>query len=170
MLEHRKLVAMIESGRHLLVGAKALATYMEQRFTQDTDYVVEHRLFLKLRKWLREEKIDHVERGLVVQCEQIGIDIIDASSNAVLKEILKHEAGVPSPEGLAATKYIAIVSGTRGQRKMYQDIADLVGLVGLPGFDMDKFLGYFVGEYEEQRTHVAEAIEKIRRGEFPITI
>ena len=34
MEKHREFVALIESDRHLLVGAKALATYVEQRFTK----------------------------------------------------------------------------------------------------------------------------------------
>ena len=35
--EHLRLVELIESDRHLLVGAKALAAHIEQRFTDDTD-------------------------------------------------------------------------------------------------------------------------------------
>ncbi|GMU21039.1 MAG: hypothetical protein AMXMBFR13_11340 [Phycisphaerae bacterium] len=55
MNEHRQLVTMIEARRHLLVGAKALTAYMEQRFTKDTDYVVGRRDFARIRKWFKEQ-------------------------------------------------------------------------------------------------------------------
>jgi len=170
MDEHVKLVALIESGRHLLVGAKALAKYLEPRFTKDADYLAEHRLFQKVRKWLRQENIEHEDHGGIVQSKVLGIDVINADSHPVLKEILKRESGVPSPEALAATKYIAIVSGTRGQQKLHLDISDFIGLVNLDGFDVEKFLGYLVDRYEEQRPHAQELVDKIKRGEAPITI
>jgi len=40
----------------------------------------------------------------------------------------------------------------------------------LDGFGLGKFLGYLVDRYEEQRSHAEELIEKIKKGEFPITI
>ncbi len=170
MDEHLKLVGLIEADRHLLVGAKALAVYIEQRFTKDTDYVVGHRTYQKVRKWLKKEDVVHDDSGETIRAEVLGLDIIDASHNPVLTEILKRESGIPSPEALAATKYIAIVSGTRERRKVYQDIADLVGLVTLDGFDVGKLLGYLVDRYEEQRTRVQALIDKIQRGESPIVI
>lgn len=170
MDEHRKLVEMIEADRHLLVGAKAMAAYVKQRFTHDTDYVVGKRMFRRIHRWLDQQRIPYQHSGETLRAETIGIDVIDASNHPVLEEILKRESGVPSPEALAATKDIAIVSGTRGQRQIHFDIGDLVGLVTLEGFDERKFLQYLVDRYEERRAHARELIEKIRRGDSPITI
>ena len=170
MDEHLKLVEMIESDRHLLVGAKALAAYVEQRFTDDTDYVVGRGSFQKVRGWLKRQNIEHEDSGEAIRSKALGIDVIDASNNPVLQEILKRENGIPSPEALAATKYITIVSGTRGQRKVHQDISDLIGLVTLDAFDVEIFLGYLVERYEEQRQHARDLIDRIKRGESPITI
>jgi len=170
MDEHLKLVEIIESGRHLLVGAKALATYMKQRFTEDTDYIVAHRTFLNVRRWLKQAGVAYEDHGGLVRSESLGIDVIDAGPNPVFKEILRRETGVPSQEALAATKYVAMVSGTREMRKFYQDVSDFVGLVNLEGFDVDRFLGFLVERYEEQRSHARELIDRIRRGESPLTI
>jgi hypothetical protein len=170
MPEHVKLVEIIESERHLLVGARALAVHIEQRFTKDTDYVVGNRVFQKVRRWLQREEIPHDDLGGALLCKSLGIDVINAGSNPVLKEILKHETGTGSPEALAATKYVAIVSGTRGQQKLHFDIGDLIGLATLGEFDVEKFLGYLVERYEERRPHARELIDKIKRGEGPIAI
>lgn len=170
MEKHREFVALIESDRHVLVGAKALATYVEQRFTKDTDYVVGHTVFLRARKWLKEQNVEHNDHGQVIQSEEIGIDIIDAGSNPVLQEILRQESGIPTPEALAATKYIAIVSGTRSQRKLHLDISDFIGLVTLENFDVKKFVAYLVDRYEEQRSQARDLIDRIHRGDSPITI
>lgn len=161
---------MIEARRHLLVGAKALTAYMEQRFTKDTDYVVGRRDFARIRKWFREQGIAHEDRGEVIQSEALAIDVIDGHFHPVLKEILKQESGLPSAEALAATKYVAFVSDTREQRKKYQHIADFAGLVTLDGFDVNKFLAFLVDRHAEQRGQARELIDRIRRNEFPITI
>jgi hypothetical protein len=170
MDEHSKVVGLIESGKHVLAGAKALATYLEPRFTADMDYVVEGRTFEKVRKWLVQEHVPHEDLGGAIRAQTIGLDIINGDGHPVLKEILKRERGIPSPEALAATKYVSIVSGTRGQQKLYLDISDFVGLVTLSGFGVEKFVGYLVDRFEEQRPHARELIEKIKSGEGPITI
>ena len=170
MEKHREFVALLESDRHLLVGAKALATYVEQRFTKDTDYVVEHKVFLRARKWLKEQNVEHNDHGQVIQSEEIGIDIIDAGSNPVLKEILRQENGIPTPEALAATKYITIVSGARSQEKLHFDLGDFIKLAKLAGFDVEKFVAYLVDRYEEQQPHARALIDRIQRGDTPITI
>ena len=169
MDEHLKLVAVIEADRHLIVGAKALAAYMKQRFTEDTDYVVGHQTFQKVRRWLRQEKVPHEDSGETIRVPKLGIDVIDASHNPVLKEILKRDSGIPSPEALAATKYVAVVSGTRGQQKTHFDIGDFIGLVNLDGFEVERFLEYLVDRYEEQRPPAQEVIDQIKRGDSPIT-
>ena len=169
MDEHLKLVAIIEADRHVIVGAKALAAYMKQRFTEDTDYVVGHKTMQKVRQWLKRETVAHEDSGETIRVPELGIDIIDAAHNPVLKEILKRDSGIPSPEALAASKYIAVVSGTRGQQKTHFDIGDFIGLVNLDGFQVERFLEYLVDRYEEQRPHARELIGRIKRGDSPIT-
>ncbi len=170
MNEHLNLVAIIEGGRHLLVGAKAMAQYVEQRFTRDTDYLVDHKLFLEIRRWFNREKVPHEDTGEAILSESIGIDVIDAHHNPVLKALLHNERGIPSPEALAATKYVAIISGTRGQPKLSFDIGDFISLVTLEAFEVEKFLDFLVDRYTEQRGHARELIEKIKRGESPIVL
>jgi len=170
MPQHAELVAVIEADRHLLVGARAMAVYVEQRFTEDTDYLVGHKTFQKVRRWFKKQGVEHEDTGEAIRSAVLGLDIIDASNNPVLIEILEHETGVPSPEGLATTKYVAMVSGTREQWKLHHDIADFIRLVGLEGFDVAKFLGYLVDRYAEQRAHAEELIDQIHRGEGPIVI
>lgn len=168
--QHRELIGLIESERHVLIEAKALATHMEQRFTQDTDYLVGHRVFQRVRKWLRDRKIEYQDEGEALLSRQLAIDVVDADHHPILKEVLKHETGIPSREALAATKYAAIVSDTRDQRKRYSDISDIVGLVTLPQFSTETFLSFLVDRFEEQRPKAAELIEKIRRGDRDIRI
>ncbi len=170
MAEHQELVGLIEASRHLLIGAKALTAYMDQRFTRDTDYVVGRQDFRRFRKWLQEKGIGFEDQPDVLQSVDLGIDILNAGEHPVLKEILKHENGLASPEALAATKYAAMVSQTRNPRKKYLDIADFAGLVALPGFKDDKFLAYLVDRFEEQHDQARELIGKIRRNELPWTI
>lgn len=169
MSKHLQLVELIESDRYLVLGAKAMATYVKQRFTEDTDYLVGHRAFGRIRKWLADAGIPFDDEGEAIRVEHLGIDVIDAANNPVLKEMLNRETGVPSVEALAASKYVAIVSGTRGQQRMHFDIGDFIGLVCLDGFDVEKFLGCLVDRYVEQRPHASEIIDRIRRGEAPIT-
>ena len=169
MSKHLQLVEMIESDRYLVLGAKAMATYVKQRFTEDTDYLVGHRAFGRIRKWLVDAGIPFDDEGEAIRVEQLGIDVIDAANNPVLKEMLNRETGVPSVEVLAASKYVAIISGTRGQQRVHFDIGDFIGLVCLDGFDSEKFLSCLVDRYAEQRSHASEIIARIRRGEAPIT-
>ncbi len=168
--QHQQLIAIIESGRHLLIGAKALAAHMEQRFTKDTDYLVGRRVFQRVRKWLIEQGIEFKDGGEAVLIEPLAIDVLDANNHPVLKEILKKETGIPSIEALAVMKYVAILGMTRSPQKRYQDISDFVGLVSLERFRADAFLAYLVDRYEEQRPQAAEVIEKIKRGERHIVI
>ena len=42
--------------------------------------------------------------------------------------------------------------------------------VTLEEFDVEGFLGYLVHRYEEQRSHARGLIDRIRRGESPISI
>ena len=169
MDKHRELVALIEADRHLLIGAKAVAAHIEQRFTKDTDYMVDRKQFQQVRKWLTEQGIEFQDGGPVLRCEALGIDVVNASSHPVLKEILQHETGLPSPEALAAAKYVSIVSGTREPRRAIQDASDFVGLVTLGQFQDARFLGYLVDRFEEQRPHAVELLARIRRGETPLT-
>ena len=169
MDKHRELVALIEADRHLLIGAKAMAVHIEQRFTKDTDYTVDRKRFQQVRKWLTEQGIEFQDVGPALRCETLGIDLVNASSRPVLKEILRHETGLPSPEALAAAKYVSIVSGTREPRRAIQDASDFVGLVTLGQFQDARFLGYLVNRFEEQRPHAVELLARIRRGETPLT-
>lgn len=170
MPHHVRLVEMIEADRHLLVGARAMAMYVEQRFTEDTDYLVGHKTFQKVRRWFKQQGVEHDDTGEAIRSTALGLDVIDASNNPVLAEMLKHENGVPSPEALAATKYVAVLRVTRQQWKLHHDIADLIRLVGLKAFDAAKFLGYLVERYAEQRPHAEELINQIHRGDKPVVI
>lgn len=170
MDEHLKLIALIEAGRHLLVGAKAMAQYVEQRFTRDTDYLVDYRLFLEVRRWFGRENIPHQDKGEAILSESVGIDVIDAHHNPVLKALLDSERGIPSPEALAATKYVSIISGTRGQPKLSFDIGDFISLVTLEAFEVEKFLNFLVDRYAEQRDRARKLIDKIKRGESPMVL
>jgi 6-phosphogluconate dehydrogenase len=169
MGKHRELVALIEADRHLLIGAKAMAAHIEQRFTKDTDYMVDRKQFQHVRKWLTEQGIKFEDVGPALRCESLGIDVVNASSHSVRKEILRQETGLPSPEALAAAKYVSIVSGTREPRRAIQDASDFVGLVTLEQFQDARFLGYLVDRFEEQRPHAVELLARIRRGETPLT-
>jgi len=166
--ERRELLGLIESDRHVLIGAKALALYTEPRFTEDSDYVVAGRTFQRIRKWVREKGIPVEDLGLVLRLQSLAVDVIDGRSNAVLKEILKRESPKPSPEALAAAKYISFVNQQRGPRRL-QDVADFGKLVTLPQFGSEKLKSYLVAEYAAQWPEVSKLIEDIRSGR-PITI
>ncbi|MBN1491479.1 MAG: hypothetical protein JXA69_16325 [Phycisphaerae bacterium] len=167
--EYQQLVHLIESDRYLVLGAKAMAAYVRQRFVESTEYLVGHRAFGRIRKWLADAGVPFDDEGEAIRVEQLGIDVIDAANNPVLKEMLNRETGVPSVEALAASKYVAIVSGTRGAQRVHFDIGDFIGLVCLDSFDVGKFLGCLVDRYAEQRSHASEIIARIRRGDAPIT-
>jgi hypothetical protein len=169
-LQHRKLIFIIEADRHLLIGAKALAAHMDQRFTKDTEYLVNRSTYQKVRKWLHEENVEHNDLSESLLIESLAIDVLDADDHPVLKKILQSETGIPSAEALAAMKCIAIISDTRNQRKRYLDLSDFVGLVTLQGFRIERLLEYFVDRFEKQRPRVAEVIGKIRRGDRDIVI
>ncbi len=168
MPEHKELIELIESGRHVLIGAKALAYYTEPRFTEDTDYVVSGQTFARIRKWMREKKVEHQDLGLVIRFRSLGVDVIDGRSNAVLKEILKRENVKPSAEALAAAKYISFINMHRGPRRI-QDVADFALLVVLKDFDLSRLRSLLVGEYAAQWGEVEKLIRDIREGK-PITI
>src|SRR5205085_323362 len=76
MPERQELIGMIESGPHILIGAKALAHYTPPRFTQDTDYIVSGQIFARIRKWMREEAIEHQDHGMVIRFLWLGLDVI----------------------------------------------------------------------------------------------
>lgn len=165
---HQELIEIIESGEYLLIGAKALAHFVKPRFTADTDYVVSGKTFQRIRKWARDNGVQVEDVGFVLRFESLAVDVIDARSNAVFKELLKQEAGLPSPEALAAAKYVAIVNQQRGLRR-FQDIADLAELVVLQGFDLVRLRAYLVDPYAERWTDVEKLIADIRAGR-PVTI
>jgi hypothetical protein len=168
MPQHRELMELIESDKHVLIGAKALAFYTEPRFTQDTDYIVSGRTFQRIRKWMRENNVAGADLGLVLRFHSLAVDVLDGRGNSVLKEILRREPAKPSAEALAASKYVSLVSQQRGPRRM-QDVAVFAQLVTLDRFDLDTLKDYLVEEYAAQWPEILQLIEDIRAGR-PITI
>lgn len=167
----RALTALIESGRYLMIGAQAVIHYTRPRFTDDTDFAVDVRAFRRIRKWLRDHKdvLSWRDTGDALQCDVLGIDVLNATPHPVLAAVLKKERGIPSPEGLAAFKYVAMTSKTRPTPDRIQDAADLARLVLLPAFADAKLLEHLVGSYEELRPEVERYIAAIRAGR-PIRI
>ncbi|MBI4580143.1 MAG: hypothetical protein HY718_10605 [Planctomycetes bacterium] len=168
MPERQELIELIDSGKHVLIGAKAMAYYTQPRFTEDTDYIVSGQTFARIRKWARQKGVAAEDLGLVLRFRSLAVDVIDGRSNPVLKEILKHEATRPCPEALAAAKYVSFINQQRGERRL-QDVADFARLVVLSSFDRTKVQGYMVGEYAAQWPEVDKLIADIKAGR-PITI
>jgi len=167
----RELIDLIESGRHLVIGAAALARYVRPRFTDDVDYAVGLALFRRVRKWFKDHAdiTPYVDEGEALRCQALGVDVINAAANEVLRFVLKAERGLPSPEGLAACKYAAMTSPTRGRAERLQDAADLAKLVALSDFDTGRLLSFLVGPYEPDRPRVRRLISDLRAGR-PIRI
>ncbi len=168
--ERQELEALIRAGRGLLIGAKALASYLKPRFTEDTDYLVDGRTFQLLRRWFRERQatLSCDDSGEALRCEALGIDIIDSRHHPVLKEVVRRESVLPCLEALAAVKYCSAISPSRTRKE--QDAVDFRELVRLPDFDAAKCLTYFVEQFEALRPEIAEAIERIRSGDAPLVI
>ncbi len=155
-----ELIRLIESRRHLLIGAQALIRYTEPRFTADTDYAVGMQMFRRVRKWFkdRQAEIEYKDEGEAIRSPTLAIDVLNAAHNPVLLTVLKAETGLPSPEGLAAYKYVAMVSPARGRERRLRDAADFTALVLCEGFESEKFLAYMVGPYAEQRETIVQLI------------
>lgn len=168
MPERKDLIALIESGAHLIIGAKALAHYTPPRFTEDTDYVVCAQTFTRIRKWARDKAVETQDLGMVLRFPSLAVDVIDVRSNGVFKDLLERENKIPSPEGLAAAKYISMVNPHRGDRR-FADVGDFAQLVKLPRFDLDKLRSFLVNTYPEQWPDVVKLIDDIKQGR-PITI
>jgi len=147
MPKRQELIHLIESGRHVLIGVKALAHHTQPRFTQDSDYLVGAQTFTRIRKWMKVEKVEHEDLGMVVRFISLGVDVIDARSNEVLSEILKRGKSPPSAEALAAAKYVSFINPAQGQRRL-QDVADFAQLVTLPTFDSNELRSFLVGAYQ----------------------
>lgn len=168
MPQRKELVELIESGKHVLIGAKALAYHTKPRFTEDTDYLVSGQTFTRIRKWAKQHHLEPDELGAVLRFSSLALDVLDARTNDVFKEILKRERSVPSPEALAAAKYVSIVNPDRAQRRL-QNASDFAELVMLKDFDVQELRGYLVGPYAEQWGDVEKLIGDIKAGR-PITI
>jgi hypothetical protein len=164
----QELIEIIEGGRHVLIGAKALAYHTQPRFTEDSDYLVGAQVFTRIRKWIREENVEHQDLGMVIRFLSLGVDVIDARSNEVLKEILNRRQSPASAEALAAAKYVSFINPVRGPRRI-QDVADYAQLVTLPNFNLDEFRTFFVGVYQNQWPEAEKLVADIKAGR-PITI
>jgi hypothetical protein len=167
----RELIALIESGRHVLIGAQAVIHYTEPRFTQDTDYAVDIRGFRRVRKWLKHHKqeVNYRDVGEALHCDSLGIDILNGGVHPVLAAVLRSERSMPSPEGLAAFKYVSMTSDTRPVPRRLRDAADFSQLVLRPGFDTERLLAFMVPPYDELRGQVEQLIADIKAGK-PIQI
>ena len=166
--QRQELEDLIRASGGLLIGAKALAHYLKPRFTQDTDYLVDGKAFQKVRKWFESHRgtIVYDDQKEAICCDVLAIDVIDARHHPVLLEVARRESVLPSPEALAAIKYAASPLRTRRE----QDVVDFHSLVRLEGFNTDKCLGFFAGQAEPLRQEIQAAIERIRRGDSPVTI
>lgn len=160
------LIALIESERHLLIGAKALIQYTQPRFTDDTDYAVGMQAFRRVRKWFKDRagEVTYVDEGEAIRSQSLAVDVLNAAHHPVLLEVLKAETGLPSPEGLAAFKYAAMVSPARGRSDRIQDAADFSKLVLRGDFDVDKLLRFMVGAFEPLREEVRQLIDDLENG------
>jgi len=145
-----ELIALIESGRHIVIGARATMFYTQPRYTADVDYAVGRREFLRVRKWFKQSEADFQDNGEAIECPALRVDVIDASRNAVMKAVLARHTGIPSLEAVATLKYVAAISSTRPYERRQQDSADLAVLVLRPGFDDQAFLTLLVGPYQEE--------------------
>jgi hypothetical protein len=168
MLQRQDLINLIESGRHVLIGAKALAHHTQPQFTQESDYLVGGEVFVRIQKWMRNGKVEHEDLGTAIRCPSFGVDVLDARSNEVLSEILKRGKTPVSAEALAAAKYISFINPARGQRRL-QDVADFAQLVTLPTFDSNELRTFFVGGYANQWPEIEKLIADIKAGR-PITM
>lgn len=162
----RELVELIESARHLLIGAQALMQYTPPRFTDDVDYLVGPKSFARIRKWLRAHEPEgaHVDEGEAIRAEGLAVDIVNARHNPVLSAVLKAESGVPSPEALAACKYVAMTNLTRGRSARLQDAADFSKLVLRDAFNRKKLIGYMVDRYEQEHAAIEKLIDDLAAG------
>jgi len=155
-----ELIALIESGLHIILGARATMFYTKPRYTADVDYAVGKRDFTKVRRWFEDSGVAHEFNGEAIECPALGVDVIDGSQNAVIEVVLARERGIPSLEAVAALKYVAAISPTRPYERKQQDAADLVALVLRPGFDDEAFLQLMVGPYaaelQQARTVLAD--------------
>ncbi len=161
-----ELIALIESDRHLLIGAKALIRYTQPRFTDDTDYAVGMRLFRCVRKWFKDhaDSVAYDDEGEAIRSRSLAVDVLNAAHHPVLLEVLKAETGLPSLEGLAAFKYVAMVSPARGRSERIQDAADFSRLVLRADFDAEKLMAFMVGPFEAQRDDVRRLIDDLKAG------
>ncbi|HUU84497.1 MAG TPA: hypothetical protein VM243_13435 [Phycisphaerae bacterium] len=156
------LIALIESGRHIVLGAQATMFYTRPRYTADTDYAVGGEDFVKIRKWFEGSGVAYEFNGEAIECPGLRVDVIDGSRNAVIEQVLDRESGIPSLEAVAALKYVAAISPTRAYERKQQDAADLAALVLRPGFDERAFLALFVGPYQAEAERAAGVVADIR--------
>lgn len=145
-----ELVAMIESDRHIILGARATMFYTKPRYTADTDYAVGPKQYAKILRWLGQAGVSFASQGESILCSELRVDIFDATHNAVIQEVLKQQQkGVPSLEAVAALKYVAAISPTRTYERKQQDAADLIALILRPEFDDASFLQHLIGPYAD---------------------
>lgn len=145
-----ELVAMIESDRHIIVGARATMFYTRPRYTADIDYAVGRKQYGKIIRWLGQAGVSFTSEGEAILCSELRVDVIDASRNEVIQEVLEQQRGVPSLEAVAALKYVAAISPTRSYERKQQDAADLTALVLCPEFDEGAFVRFLVGPYADE--------------------
>ena len=141
-----ELIALIESGLHIILGARATMFYTKPRYTADIDYAVGKRDFAEVRRWFEDSGVAHEFNGEAIECPALGVDVIDGSQNAVIEAVLARD--------------VAAISPTRAYERKQQDAADLVALVLRPGFDDGAFLQLMVGPYaaelQQARTVLAD--------------
>jgi hypothetical protein len=159
-----ELIRLIESRRHIILGAKATMFYTKPRYTADVDYAVGSHDFAAVRAWFSQTGVEHEFNGEAIQCERLRVDVIDASKNPVIAGVLSRETGIPSVEAVAALKYASAISPTRAYERRRQDAADFAALVRRAGFGADKFLGFFTGAFEAERENARTVLADVQAG------
>lgn len=145
-----ELIALIEPGRHIVVGARATMFYTRPRYTADTDYAVGRSEFARIHQGFDGPGVAYESDGEAIKCPALRVDVIDASRYAAMEAVLSRERGLPSLEAVAALKYVAAISPTRAYERKQQDAADLASLVLRPGFEDEAFVQYLVGPYQAE--------------------
>ncbi|MCP4246691.1 MAG: hypothetical protein GY778_06550 [bacterium] len=158
----QELIALIEAGPHIVLGARATMFYTRPRYTADVDYAVDQAQFAKIRTWFEQSGLSFGFNGEAIECPAIRVNVIDGSRNAVIEAVLRQAKGIPPLEAVAALKYVAAISPTRAYDRKQQDAADLAALVLKSGFDDAAFLALLVGPYEAERERAGQVLADIK--------
>jgi hypothetical protein len=154
--------------RCALVGALGLSVYGLSRATQDVDFAVDASARGPLVAFLESlgyETLYHSEgySNHVHALEALGrVDCIyvgEPTASQLFEQgttatLAGRRIRVPKPEHLAAMKVLAMKNDPT---RVFQDMADLQHILGIPGVDVEEIRGYF------ERYGLLEKYDEIRR-------